>query len=358
MTGYEYGNARLHAMKSRLLSTKEMESMVQAGSVQGLIAALTKTSYRKSIETALARSSGIDCVTEALHYDLTDTLGKIRSFYTQQPGDMVALALRAYDIHNLKAIFRGLSKNAPASEILATLLPVGELKFPLLVELANASDVRAAIDVLASLILPFAHPLLNIRAAHPGADEFEMELALDQWYYAEIQHRLQKKSIGRDILAAFFDLEADLANLLTVLRFMHAPVELTFLREHTGSESLTSLFVGPGRLKIDVLGRVSAQDSLESAIDALEGTPYAAALQAGLAAFKRSGQLSDFEKSLRRYRLEWLAQLFRKDALGIGVVLGYIGLKINEVNNLSWIAHGVNMGLKPDAVRANVEWIG
>ncbi len=358
MTGYEYGNARLHAMKSRLLTAKELEMMVQAGSVQGIIAALTKTSYRKAIETALARSSGIDCVTEALHYDLTDTLGKIRSFYSHQAGELVTLALRAYDIHNLKAIFRGLSRNAPASEILATLLPVGELKYPLLIELANASDMRAAIDMLASLILPFAHPLLNVRALHPGADEFEMELALDRWYYAEVQHSLQKKSSGKDILTVFFNLEADLANLQTVLRFIHTPVELTFLREHTGSESLSSLFVGPGRLTFNLLSQAGAQDSLETAIETLEGTPFSAALQAGLAAYKRSGRLSDFEKKLRRNRLEWLVQLFRKDALGIGVVLGYIGLKINEINNISWIAHSINMRLKPDAIRDNVEWVG
>ena len=358
MTGYEYGNARLHAMKSRLLNQKELEMMIQAGSVQGLIAALTKTSYRKSIENALARSSGIECVTEALHYDLIDTLGNIRSFYINQPGEMVALALRAYDIHNLKSIFRGLSRNAPAGEILATLFPVGELKYPFLVELANATDLRAAIDLIASLVLPFAHPLLNVRAAHPGADEFEMELALDQWYYTEVQRILTKKSSRRDKLTAFFDLEADLANLLTVLRFIHAPTEFAFLSEHTGSESLSRLFVGPGRLSFELLERASAQGSMDSSVAALEGTPYAVPLSAGLDLFSRSGRLSDIEKALHRYRLEWLVQLFHKDALGIGVVLGYIGLKINEISNISWIAHAANLGLNAEAIRANVEWTG
>jgi V/A-type H+-transporting ATPase subunit C len=104
MTGFEYGNARLRFMKSRLLSRKEMEALIEVGSLQGLIAALTRTAYHKSVEAALTRWTGMECISEALHAELINTLGKIRKFYTGQPGELVAIVLRAYDIHNLKAI--------------------------------------------------------------------------------------------------------------------------------------------------------------------------------------------------------------------------------------------------------------
>jgi len=39
------------------------------------------------------------------------------------------------------------------------------------------------------------------------------------------------------------------------------------------------------------------------------------------------------------------------------VVLGYVALKINEINNIRWIAHGITLGAKPDDIRAGLEMV-
>ena len=54
MSGFDYGNARLRALKSKLLSQRDLDALAESGSLQGLIAAMTKTAYRKPIEAALA----------------------------------------------------------------------------------------------------------------------------------------------------------------------------------------------------------------------------------------------------------------------------------------------------------------
>src|SRR5512139_3878430 len=185
MADYDYGNARLHVMKSRLLPRSELEVLAEVNSLEGLIAALTKTVYQKPVEAALTRSTGIQCIDEALSNDLINTVGKIRTFYQENAGKRGAILLRTYDIHNIKAILRGLAKNVPAGDILAVLLPIGELKMGMLRELVQLNDPREVIDLLASMGLSFARPLLNRRAEVPGAETFEMELALDQWYYEE-----------------------------------------------------------------------------------------------------------------------------------------------------------------------------
>jgi vacuolar-type H+-ATPase subunit C/Vma6 len=43
-----------------------------------------------------------------------------------------------------------------------------------------------------------------------------------------------------------------------------------------------------------------------------------------------------------------------KDPLGIGVVLGYLALKLNEIRNLRWIAHGINSGLPVKIIRSEL----
>ncbi len=124
MSDFDYGNARLRAMKSRLLSQRDLDALVESNTLPGLISALTHTAYRRSVEAALARGSGMDCIAEALRLDMVSILGNVASFYSGMAREMVTIVLRSYDIHNLKTILRGLEKNVPSGEIMQALLPV------------------------------------------------------------------------------------------------------------------------------------------------------------------------------------------------------------------------------------------
>jgi V/A-type H+-transporting ATPase subunit C len=355
MLDYDYGNARLHAMKSRLLSDRELEVLVNASSLHGLISALTKTAYQKSVESALTRTGGMDCIEDALRNSLESTVGKIRGFYTGSAQKMVAIALRTYDIHNLKTILRGLSKNVPAGEILKSLLPIGELDDNLLRELARLHNPREAIDTLASMGQPLAWPLITLRTERPGAELFELELALEQWHYQEARRSLRTQNRLEGCLAHALALEADLSNVLTALRFAREPEERDRLRDYFDDEKVSYLFIGPGNIAFDVLTDACYRESVAAAIETLEGTALAPALQTGLENYKSSQRLSHIEKQLKRYRLKWMAVQMFKDPLGIGVVLGYIAVKTNEVGNIRWIAHGIDLGLKAEMIREELE---
>lgn len=356
MADYDYGNARIRALKSRLLSRRQLDNLAGTEHLTGLIAALIKTVYRKPIESALTRTSGLYCITEALHQDLLDALGKISGYFEEQAADMVAIILRRYDIHNLKAILRGLSRHVEADEILTTMVPVGELKSPTLAELARSPDPRAAIDTLAVMGLEFAQPLLRLRSEHPGAGTAEMELALDRWFFQESYQYLEDaRKAGKTLLDAL-QLEADLINLTTMLRFVHLPGERKFLHEWMHIDHFDDLLVGPGRLSFAILSQASGQDTVESAVGLFADTPYQSPLKDGLENYANSALLSDIEKQLKRYRLHWMASQIIKDPLGVGVLLGYFALKINEINNIRWIAHSINLGLKTNDIRTELEY--
>ena len=106
-----------------------------------------------------------------------------------------------------------------------------------------------------------------------------------------------------------------------------------------------------------MLASACRQDTVTNAIETLSGTSLEPALRAGLEAYARSNRLSDIERQLKHYRLEWMAGQITKDPLGIGVVLGYVALKVNEVGNIRWITQGINLGLKADAIRAELEMV-
>ena len=54
--------------------------------------------------------------------DLIETLKKIRTFFEEGASETVQVVLLDYDVHNLKAILRGLAKNVSPGEILSTLI--------------------------------------------------------------------------------------------------------------------------------------------------------------------------------------------------------------------------------------------
>lgn len=356
MPNFDYGNARIRAMKTRLLSRRELDDLAGEESINGLISALTKTAYRKPVESALTRTSGLDCVTESLHNDLLFALGKVGKFFDGQAGEMVAIVLRRYDINNLKGILRGLSKNVKANEIKSTLIPVGELNASLLDELVQSPDPRAAIDLMAMMGLRFAQPLLKLRAEHPGASTVEMELAIDLWFFRETFQYMENLRRAGKVLLEAIQLEADLINLASILRFVNLPEERKLLNEWLHIDKFEELLVGPGKLSFGILTHAARQDTIEATSEIFTDTLYGPALKAGLKKFAESALLSDIEKQLMRFRLVWMSGQIIKDPLGIGVLLGYCALKTNEINNIRWIAHSINMGLNANAIRLELEY--
>ena len=123
-------------------------------------------------------------------------------------------------------------------------------------------------------------------------------------------------------------------------------------------ERFPGLHIPPDLLDHSPEGRLFGylQDNLDAAVELLAGTRYEPALRDGLQAYKQSSRLSEFEIHLRRFRLSWLSKWIFKDPLGIGVFLGYLALKITEINNLRWITHGIQLGLGTSEIKAGLEY--
>jgi len=351
MPGYDYGNPRVRAMKSRLLTREELEALTKLKNPPSLIAALSKTPYQQAVETALTYTSGVVCVQEALRQDLLETLRKLRTFYSGSAQDNLKLWVMRYDLHNLKAILRGLSQNFLADEIFPALLPVGEIPESILKRLAKEESPREMINLLVSLGLPFAQPLLELQGKSPNAPVSEMELALEKWYFRLVQNALRKPPPDAAVLKASLELEADLVNLITALRYVNHPVERKNL-----PHPIRELFVPPGSLPLEALEELAQQDSYQDAVNLVQESTYGKALQAGLEVYQRSGLVSEFEVQLRHYRLSWLTKQIQRDQLGIGVPLGYLALKINEISNLLWISRGAALKLDPKLIEENLEF--
>jgi len=356
MANFDYGNARLRAMKSRLISHQELVSLADSENLTELISGLSRTDYKKQIESALATSIGMECINIALSNAIVHTLRSITSFYEGEALQMVRIILGRYDIENLKVVLRGLSNNVRSSEIQAALTPLGELPPKILEQLTRLSGLREAIDVMASMNLVYAQPLIRLRTQRPGASIFEMEVALEKWYLDKSLEEIKTLSAEREDLETLLKLEADHLNLLTILRAIHEPDGFQRLEAIIGK--INDLFVGPGFLNIVWLQEYIQADQMEELLEGLSGTRYQETFIAGMDAYKRSGKISDIERGLICHRVKWAKKLIYQKPLSIGVVIGYISLKVQELRNLRWIAQGVNMNMKSTDIKAQLEYCG
>ncbi|HUF39283.1 MAG TPA: V-type ATPase subunit [Anaerolineales bacterium] len=359
MTAFDYGNARLRAMKSRLLDRGRLAMLAEARDLPALIAGLADTPYRPSIEAALTRASGAGVVARALLQDIQATVEKIKRCYPDEAAPALWIILRRYDLHNLKAVLRGLARGAAPDSIAEAWLPPGELGEPVLRDLAGLGDVRHAIDRMATLRLPFSAPLLALRGERPGAGLAEMDRALTRWYFHISKSELAQSGEAAEVLAEDLDWQADIEDLLTMLRFVH-PVASRAAGDSRAAGAdgqqgeLRRRLLGEGRLPPRVLAAAGAEDSVESAVRSLQGTRYGEALRAGFRRFQVSNRLSDIEVELRGAHLKNRVARFRTDPLGAGVPLGYLALKTNEIAALRWIARGIAAQLPAVEIKAGI----
>ncbi len=354
MTGFDYGNARLRAMKSRLLPRGRLEALAEMGSIPALIAALTETPYRSTVDAALARASGPAVISRMILLDARETYSRLSRFYQETAWRLLRLVLRRSDVHNVKCILRGLSRSAAPETIAEVWSPPAELDEPLLLEMVRAGEPRAAIDRMAALRLAIARPLLELRQEHPGSDHFDMEVALSRWYYQRAWHDLGREKRPPALLGEYLARQADLDNLLVMLRFAHDPAERSALGSRRVNHDLAGLLVENGQLSLRLLQRVGEQNSVADAVELLAQTPFGEGLAVGLGSYRHSRRLSDIEIELQRAHLRWKAALIRKDPLGVGVPLGFLALKMNELANLGWITRGVQSGLSPGEIKAGL----
>lgn len=348
-TGYGYGNARLRAMRSRLLTQTDYDDLLGRASLEELITALTETPYKEDVEMALVRLDGVSCVFEALRANLTRTLRQVRNFFEGPPQILVDLLLRRWDRHNLLTILRGQSQHASAEEVLLALAPVGQLDSVSLRELVRQPDLRAALDLMTTWRLPYAHALRQVQArtgATPDLDQ--LELALNRFHYTLLFETLGTGNGNHAIVRDYLQSEVDLINIRTALRLVRSPelAHLVLQRYHLASTR--PLLIEPGG-KISpnqLVELIAGANGPEAIVQGLAGTRYGPALQAGWQRYQAEKDgLPPLERALERWQVEYATKMLTSNPLGIAVPIGYLSSKETEVANLRLVAQAVALDM-------------
>ncbi len=301
---YAYINARIRAMHSGLI-TEKLEETLNASSYGEFLRILSESNLGADIGEATAAGAGLPQLDAALSRNFFSTAQKVVGMADGSSGRDIALLFAKYDLLNLKAVARGKIGGRSAADITPSLLPAGSLKPSTLEALAQTTDLNALAGVAglnaSPLALAFRKAVSSLAVSNNLLD---FEVALDQAYYVTAL-----KEASSDTLKDYLRREVDGANILTALK----------LKAQGRTEQLEPYFIAGGR-------EVSKTrfEQVASGTGGLEGLNAYAGLS-------DNTDLSSAETIIREALLKGAKRLYTSDALGIGVVIGFLKDKEREV---------------------------
>ena len=301
---YAYINARIRAMHSGLI-TEKLEETLSASSYGEFLRILSESNLGADIGEATAAGAGLPQLDAALSRNFFATAQKVVGMADGSSGRDIALLFAKYDLLNLKAVARGKIGGRSASEIAPSLLPAGSLKPSTLEALAQTTDLNALSGVAGLNASPLASAFRKAVVTLAGSNNLlDFEVALDQAYYVTAL-----KEASSDTLKDYLRREVDGANVLTALK----------LKAQGRTDNLDPYFISGGR-------EVSKSrfEQIASGTGGLEGLNAYAGLS-------DNTDLSSAETIIREALLKGAKRLYTSDALGIGVVIGFLKDKEREV---------------------------
>jgi len=328
---FNYANARIRGMKSRLLKSSDLKELAAKLDVDSVTKMLEQTPYRRELEDASVQYSGITCIEEALRRNLAKTFRLLFDMMKNEEAETcISIFLNKWDVQNIKTILRAKNIGVTSDEIFGSLAPAGALDDALLIELIKQPDVRTVIDLLASWGVEYAKPLTeHFEEYSKSSDLVVLEYALDKFYYKNALNVAKGDSYDKGIIKGLIKTEIDVTNIKSVLRIIRDKIEL--------EDAEYYLIAGGRELDTDRLLAMIKTWTIEGVIKQLARTSYGPPTNVPDEYVKKE-KISVFERGLDKFLLQKALAMSSGDPLSIAVVIGYLYAKFNEITNIRIIA--------------------
>ena len=329
---YAYLNALVRSRLSLFFRWEELVSLAR-GNLAGLEGAILSGRYGESYRYQLvtAEPSALKRIETALAYESTRQLSWLLAHASGEPKALLSVLLARADLYNFRLLLRSFAVSG------------GHMKEPLW-------------HLYGSLPRSFYKSLFDCSSP---MEAVERALSFNHPFVAPIAEALRQLEVDRNLLAAegiflvrFLEIQREIAmkfptkNGRLVLEFLGRLVDLWNLglwirkrsgydRGSTGMEYLTGgAWIDPRRLEeAEVVGV------------AVSGTPWQSITRRISAPSHH-----EFYRALNVEFWRWQVKQLRKDPLGIEVAMGFSAWQIVEWQNLTALAIGLSLGLRPEQI--------
>ncbi len=342
---YGYANARVHALASKFLTPAQMQELIRAGNTQEIVEMLERGIYKEDLVALSLKFKGEDLVELATSRHFSKFAKALLKLTPRDGQGIVQAMLSRWDAHNVKTVLLARAQGKRFEDIEPYLVIAGTLDGNDLRGLLEAKDPDAFLIKLG--VGGFGGALI---ASEPG-----------QKAYLEAKKRLREgggeKALStlHDALDAYpfglagtlavgqdrdskqvkklLDRLADEKNLSTVMRLSAAGEKPSAIRKYLVDGGT----IGE-REWSEIAKRKDSQDMLGKLKRKL---PLSGALEE----YRQTGRLSMLEVALAQNTAREGLKAFTRSGLGVGVIVGALLLKEQEMANIRKLMRGRALGL-------------
>jgi V/A-type H+-transporting ATPase subunit C len=344
----DYGNARLRAMRARMIRAETLERMLEMR-LDEVVATLAGSDYGADLHGESLRRSGLGLVLGALRHNLARTFAKVRRSYSGDAARSLDLVLSRWDAANLITLVRGHARRAMPEDVQELMLPAASLDEATLAALTRLPSLRQALEQLVAWSIPSTRGARLLFAAWPDYERSGEVGILEhriRWVYATEAQTARDEGWLAPEAGEILALATDRDNLMIALRLWEARAS-----GEPGLLMRWALLPG-GTVDKDTLARAEAKSSRSEVVATLlSGGKLRWAAEA-LSLWSREGNPAELERRLDARVVERALRGFgRGDPLSLAVPVAFVHARDNEVRNLRLVAEVAAGRLGADAVR-------
>jgi V/A-type H+-transporting ATPase subunit C len=334
---YAFVSARIGAMRSYLLDNAGIKSLIEAPTWDDVVALLRDSEYGRDL--GKIRQPGMQDIEEVLIKSLLRDYKKIITSSRGEARKFIENLGHRFEVSTVKAVLLGKHLGMSAEEIRQEMLiPFGKITELRLSKMLETESLEELADSLRNT--PYHAPMQKgLNFLKEEGTPFTLLALLDRHVYTEILKGI-KGLPDRDRKDAklLIGTEVDSKNLLLALRC-----------QNLDEDKVEKLFIKPWyRIKENVL-----MSCLAGNLEPLSSKdfPYAKYVEPGVIAYRRTGSLTEIELGMKKLILSLNRGMFRGDRFHIGVLIGYLNLKENEIRNIIAILRGKKDNLSREEIR-------
>ncbi len=341
---YGYSNARVKAMKGLLLKPGVVEDLVRCSSIEAMIELLQRTPYKGDFDEGSVRYSGSELVELAAAKNFARTVEKLIRITPQSDKKVLQALLLKYDLLNLKTIMHAKVLGKTYDEVKPHLFPAGGLTEEEFKRIMKADgqhifrEIKRTVlgeAMLSQSTAQFSKAMWEkFNMALRSLDSFmQMETIVDAYSYLLMDKALADSG-SKDIayIRRIMKREIDAKNVMIIER----------LKKH-GKKKIQENLIRGGTINQMTINKIIESKDIAQTINLIK--PKFGSLDLP------GEDLTDLEIALEKSIARQKTIAFHRGMLSVGVIIGFMLLKEEEISNLRKIGKGKEFGISEKDVR-------
>ncbi len=362
---FGYSNARVHAMRSAILSRRQIDDLLGVRTAAAVEEYLNRCGFSEDFSNLPSDMPSEERVEIATGRNFARVARKIISFTPPQGRGALLSMLGKYDVHNLRAILMARKLSKGKEETKRLLIPAGSILPEQLERLVFAKDEAEVYSAIAASefgakflsSLPLHHPARRKRGK--GQQDISPEALdslcseLDFYYYRAALAAAGYGGRDADLMRGLLRSEADAKNIMSILRLKQEGVE---------KGKMAKCMVDGGRFGkeqlLSMAGAKGVSDVVRQASSFFISQTGKGEFSSAEQKYLSDGQLSHFEVVFQNSIARRSLHALRRSSMSLGAIAGFLFLKEEEMKNIRKIVRGKSFGLPNERISEMLVLVG